>query len=99
MSAKRKTDEETITPVEPADQPAAIAAKVPLSDYVRIVNLTPHPTDFMLTNGRSIACGPKLPGKNLHKSKPVLRQFLHPHTRELETLGIVALEAVQEGEV
>lgn len=100
MSAKKKTEKEEIaTPVEPADQPEAAPVGAPASDYVRIVNLMPHPKDFMLTNGRSVACGPKLPGKDIHKSRKVLRQHLHPHTRALADQRLIELEPVQEGEV
>lgn len=100
MSAKRKTEDEQITtPVEPADQPAATPAAAPISDWVRIVNLLPTPQDYMLTNGKSVACGPKLPGKNIHKSRKVLRQHLHPHTRALADKELIVLEPVQEGEV
>jgi hypothetical protein len=99
MSAKRKTEEETITPVVPTDQPEAVTAGAPASDYVRIVNLLPHPKEFMLTDGRNVSCGPRMPGKKLNRSRKILRQHLHPHTRALADQGLIELEPVQEGEV
>lgn len=71
----------------------------PITDYVVVMNLTKTQRDFVLTNARAIHCGPKLPGREMHRSKPVLRKLIPPQLYELQRQGIVSLETPREEEM
>ncbi len=100
MAGKRKADDETIEPASlPVETEGVPAVGVPITDYNVIVNLTKQPRDFTLLDARTAHCGPKLPGRELHRSKPVLKKFLPPLLYDLQRQGIIALETPREEEV
>lgn len=93
--AKSKKEQEMVD----GPQDAPVNTGPPASDYVVIVNLTGQPRDFMLLNARSEHCGPKIRGKEMNRSKAVLRKWISPQIYTLRAQGVIALEPPRESEV
>ena len=100
MASKKRT---TIEPEELNGAQADAAAESPSSsarpstDYVVIVNLSRGQIQCPLANGRTVNLGPRMVGKEIHRSEPILKKLITPVLRTWERKGIVALEG-QGGE-
>lgn len=77
MAGKKKTEEEN---VEQAFQPAEgqeagpeVPTGPPPTDYVILVNNTKMPLSCPLRSGRHVNLGPRLPGRSINRSEPILK--------------------------
>ena len=93
MAGKKQSDWEPEMVIEEST-PATEAPR----DYVRVVNLsTTGQIQIPLRDGTSVSLGPRLPGKQIHVSAPILKKNVGEAVRNMAKRKQIALEEVQGG--
>jgi hypothetical protein len=81
----------------PQEEPARAAQGPPITDCVRLVNLTRMPQNPALRNGRFVPLAPGPSPQGKHKSEPIQRKLLTPMVFALVKKNMLAIEPAEGG--